>query len=74
MLALTRRRGEQIIIGDNIKITVVEVKGDSVKLAIDAPKEVKIFRGEIYEAIAAENKEAAAKTAFDLSGLKGIKK
>jgi len=60
MLALTRKAGERIVIGDNIVVTVVNIKGDSVRLAIEAPKTVKVYRGEIYEAIAAENKQAAA--------------
>lgn len=59
MLALTRKPGECIVIGDNIVVTVVEIKGDSIRLAIEAPREVKIYRGEIYDAIAAENKQAA---------------
>lgn len=59
MLALTRKAGGRIVIGDNIVITVVAIKGDSIRLTIDAPKEIKIYRGEIYDAIAAENKEAA---------------
>ncbi|MBP2651817.1 MAG: csrA [Firmicutes bacterium] len=58
MLALTRKVGEQIIIGDNIVITVVDVKGDGVRLGIDAPREIRIYRGEIYQAVVAENKEA----------------
>ncbi|MDF2876225.1 MAG: csrA, partial [Sporomusa sp.] len=53
MLALTRKIGERIIVGDNIVFTVVDIKGDSVRLAIEAPKEIKIYRGEIYEAIIA---------------------
>lgn len=60
MLALTRKSGEQIIIGDNIVITVVDVKGDSVRLSFDAPRDVKIYRGELYQAIVAENKQAAS--------------
>ncbi len=59
MLVLTRKSGERLVIGDNITLTVIEVRGDSVRLAFDAPKEVKIYRGEIYEAIVSENKEAA---------------
>ena len=58
MLALTRRVGERIVIGDDVVVTVVDVKGDNVRLAIQAPKEIKIFRGEIYDAIAAENQRA----------------
>jgi len=59
MLALTRKPGERIVIADNIVVTVAGVKGDSVRITIDAPKEIKIFRGEIYDAIVAENQEAA---------------
>lgn len=60
MLALTRKIGERIVIGDNIIVTVVDVKGDSIRLGIDAPKAVKIYRGEIYDEIVAENQKAAA--------------
>lgn len=62
MLALTRKIGEKIIIGDNIEVTIVDIKGDNVRVAISAPKEVKIFRGELYEAIINENKQAASVT------------
>jgi len=75
MLALTRRVGERIVIGDNVVVTIVDIKGDSIRLAIDAPKEIKIYRGEIFDAIAAENKEAAVQQiplAFD--ALKGFNK
>ena len=71
MLALTRKAGERIVIGDNIVVTVVGIKGDSIRLTIDAPKEIKIYRGEIYDAIAAENKEAAAP--IDLAELTALK-
>ena len=60
MLALTRKPGERIVIGDNIVVTVVDIKGDNIRLAIEAPREIKIYRGEIYDAIAAENRQAAA--------------
>ncbi|HWR31268.1 MAG TPA: carbon storage regulator CsrA [Negativicutes bacterium] len=72
MLVLTRKPGEKIFIGDNMSLTVVEVKGDSVRIAVDAPREVKIYRGEIYEAIIAENK--AAVIAGDMKQLDGLKK
>ena len=58
MLALTRKAGERIVIGDSITITVVDVKGESIRLAIDAPREIKIYRGELYDAIVAENKQS----------------
>lgn len=59
MLALTRKIGDRIVIDENIVITIVDVKGENVRISIDAPKEVKILRGEIYDAIVAENKAAA---------------
>ena len=59
MLALTRKVGQSIVIGGGIEITVVEVKGDQVKIAINAPKEIPVHRKEIYEQIQAENREAA---------------
>lgn len=59
MLALTRKIGERIVISDNIILTVVDIKGDNVRLAIEAPKAVKIYRGELYDAIVAENKQAS---------------
>ena len=59
MLALSRKPGESIVIGNNIEITVLEVKGDQVKIGIDAPKSVPIYRKEIYLQIEESNKEAA---------------
>ena len=59
MLALTRKVGERIVIGDNIVVTVVGIKGDNIRITIEAPKDIKIYRGEIYDAIAAENRQAA---------------
>lgn len=75
MLALTRKVGERIVIGDNIVVTVISVKGDSIRLAIEAPKEIKIYRGEIFDAIAAENKLAAVpKDLLELDMLKVLQK
>ena len=59
MLVLTRKAGESIVIGDNIEITVIETKGDQIKLGIKAPKEVEIHRKELYEAIQQANQQAA---------------
>ena len=59
MLALSRKPGESIVIGNDIEITVLEVKGDQVKIGIDAPKSVPIYRKEIYLQIEESNKEAA---------------
>ena len=58
MLLLTRKLGENIRIGDDVKITIVEVKGNHVKLGIDAPASVKVHREEIYERIQEENRRA----------------
>jgi carbon storage regulator len=59
MLVLTRKTGETIQIGENIEITVVSVKGDQVKLGINAPKNVEIHRKEVYLTIQEENNEAS---------------
>lgn len=59
MLILTRKLGESITIGDDIKITILEFQGKQVKLGIIAPKDVKIHREEVYEKIQAQNVEAS---------------
>ena len=60
MLLLTRKLGENIRIGDDVKITIVEVKGNHVKLGIDAPPSIKVHREEIYERIQQERQRAIA--------------
>lgn len=60
MLVLTRKPKQQIMLGDDIIINVVEVQGDNVRIAIEAPRNIKIYRGEIYRAIQEENRKAAA--------------
>lgn len=59
MLVLSRQRDESIIIGDNIIITVVDIRGDKVRLGIEAPSEIPVHRREVYEAIQRENRRAA---------------
>ncbi|MED0660818.1 carbon storage regulator CsrA [Bacillus smithii] len=59
MLVLTRKKGETIQIGDDIEITVLAVKGDQVKIGIQAPKHVDIHRKEVYLEIQAENAKAS---------------
>jgi carbon storage regulator len=59
MLVLSRKKNESIIIGDNIEIVVVDVKGEQVKIGIKAPREVTVHRAEVYEEIQKENLEAA---------------
>lgn len=56
MLVLSRKKDEKIIIGDQIKVMVIEIRGDKVRLGIDAPKEVAVHREEVYEAIQREQK------------------
>ena len=60
MLVLTRRIGESVLIGDEIEVTLLDVKGDSVRLGIKAPRETRIQRSEIVDAVSAENVSAAA--------------
>ncbi len=59
MLALSRKKNESIMIGDDIEITIVDVQADQVKLAINAPKHVPVHRKEVYLQIQQENKAAA---------------
>jgi carbon storage regulator len=58
MLVLTRRVNERIIIGDDVEVTVVEIRGEQVKIGIEAPKDTKVYRKEIFDEIQAENKRA----------------
>ena len=58
MLVLSRQRDERIIIGDNIVITIVDIRGDKVRLGINAPTEIPVHRQEVYEAIQRENLRA----------------
>lgn len=69
MLILTRKPGEQIYIGDYIVVTVVEIKGNQIRLGIDAPPEFRIFRKEIYDQIQDENRAAALGASESLEGL-----
>jgi len=67
MLILTRKLGERINIGDDIIVTLVEVKGSQVKLGIDAPKSISIHRHEIYERIRKANLESSDVSDSDLT-------
>jgi len=69
MLVLTRKLGESIAIDDNIKIVVVQIKGKQVRLGIKAPKETKIHREEVYQAIQDQNTEAAQSSPIDIAKL-----
>jgi carbon storage regulator len=59
MLILSRKVDEKIMIGEDISISIIEIRGDQVRIGVDAPKNVKVFRQEIFDAIKAENKAAA---------------
>ena len=69
MLVLSRQRDETIIIGDNIEITVVDIRGDKVRLGVSAPKEISVHRKEVYDAIRRENREAAQVKPEDVPAL-----
>ena len=71
MLVLSRQRDETIMIGDDIEITVVDIRGDKVRLGITAPTTVPVHRKEVYEAIQRENREAAKVKMEDLTNLPG---
>lgn len=70
MLALTRKKGESLVIGNNVQITVLDVRGDQVKIGIDAPKDVAVYRKEVYLQIQKENEESM--TAESLKALRGL--
>jgi carbon storage regulator len=69
MLILARRQGERVVIGDEILVTVMEVSGSTVRLGIEAPQGVSIFREEIWLAVKEENRAAAAAQADALAAL-----
>ena len=72
MLILARKSNERIMIGNEIEISVVEIRGDQVKLGIVAPASVKVYRREVFDAIQAENQEAARTAPRDLTELSGL--
>ncbi len=69
MLALSRKKNEAIVINNNIEITVLDIRGDQIKLGISAPKEIPIYRKEVYIQIQNENKQAT-----DVAGIEALKK
>ena len=71
MLVVKRKKGESILIGDDIEITIVNLESGAVKVAIDAPKEISILRKELYKEVEEENKKA---TEIDMSLLSKLNK
>ena len=59
MLILSRKINEKIMIGDDISVSIIEIRGDQVRLGVDAPRTVKVYRQEVFDAIKAENRAAA---------------
>ncbi len=70
MLVLSRQRDESIMIGDDVEITIVDVRGDKVRLGITAPKQIPVHRREIYDAIQREKEQAAAGNGTDATASK----
>ncbi len=68
MLALSRKKNEALVINNNIEITVLEIKGEQVKLGISAPKEIPVYRKEVYIEIQNANQES-----IDAEGMKALK-
>jgi carbon storage regulator len=69
MLVLSRQRDESIIIGDNVVVTIVDIRGDKVRLGIQAPQEIPVHRQEVYDAIQREHRAASQGQPDDSQGL-----
>lgn len=74
LLVLTRKRNQSIIIADEIEVTILEIRGDQVRLGVSAPKRVTVHRREVYEEIREANREATASSSSVLEVLKSIPK
>ena len=74
MLILSRKVDEKICIGQDIVITVIETKGDQIKIGVEAPRNVKVYRQEVFSAIQAENKAAASSSESGLDSLSKLLK
>jgi carbon storage regulator len=71
MLVIGRKKGESLLIGDDVEITIVKIENGSVKIAINAPREINILRSELYKEVTDENQKAVV---FDVSALEKLKK
>ena len=72
MLQLTRKPGETIVIGENIRVSVIQIAGGAVRIGIDAPRDVSIYREEIWDAVKDENAAAASAPQALPEGLSGV--
>jgi carbon storage regulator len=70
MLVLSRHRDESIMIGDDVVVTIVDIRGDKVRLGIDAPQDIPVHRREVYEAIQRENQRASQLKSSDTRRLR----
>lgn len=71
MLVLTRRAGESIVIGDEVRVVVLDVRGDTVRLGIEAPRSVQVHRAEVYAEVQAANAAAVSRSGDDLESVAG---
>ncbi len=72
MLVLSRQRDESIIINDNVVVTIVDIRGEKVRLGIEAPRQISVHRREVYEAIQRENHRASKLDPSDIDPLRGF--
>ena len=72
MLALSRKKGEAIMVGNNVEISILDIKGDQIKIGIQAPKEIPVYRKEVYIQIEEENREAVLNSGIAMNNLNEI--
>jgi carbon storage regulator len=72
MLVLTRRIGESLVIGDDVVVRVLDIKGDVVRIGVDAPRHVQVHREEVYEAVRAANRAATLSSEDTLAALQDV--